>query len=79
MIAINKQKFFFIVEEEPKKLDKNINKTESTLFTLFKKYEYAKIKQLPKNPLIDQFLVHNYPKDIIVYRSCALILYKLIS
>ena len=36
LIAINKQKFFFIVKEESKKLDKNINKTVVHFLFYFK-------------------------------------------
>ena len=78
LIKSFKQKFFFTIEEKPEKLDKNINKIVSILFTLFKKYKYAKIKQLSKTLVINQFLIHNYPKDIIIYKSYTLIFYKLI-
>ena len=42
LIAINKQKFFFIVEEESKKLDKNINKTAIYFLFYFKSMNMQK-------------------------------------
>lgn len=83
LIRINNEPFFFIKTcEKYAQTAKNINEIGSTIFTLFRKYEYALMKALPKSDLVDQVLAGYKDlenKGIKVYGPCALIPYKLLD
>ena len=82
LMRINTEKFFFITCEKYARVEKNINEIGTTLFTFFRKYEYALMKALPKSDLVDQVLEgfkDVETKKINVYGPCALIPYQLLK
>ena len=81
LIRINNEKFYFMTCEKYAWTEKNINEIGSTIFTIFRKYEYALMKALPKSTLVDEILAgyKDLDKGINIYGPCALIPYKLLD
>ena len=83
VIRVNdKEWFYFITCTKYAHVEDNINEIGSCIFKFFRKYEYAKLKKMPKSALIDDILA--WYKDIVskeikVYGPCALIPCKLLE
>ena len=78
-MIINKEKFYFIISEKYARVENNINKIDSTIFTKFRQYEYTLLKARPKCILINKIIVMYKDKETKNYKVYTLISYILLN